>query len=423
MCKDTIVKGEPVMNVKSEKQRLCAGTFFTLLVKAKKDVASAHEKKKGVSHQNSDDDILEALIKIFYPEYSIGNVDSFHTFTNNYKHCKCEAQRSLPIAAESSIAHVKSMARTVSLVYRVNEFINDYIKETERMWLLNALVELIECDDEIDSTDTWCIGKDTLVNKCDLRTEKTIYLDWFIADVWSYILVKSRKNKAGVNTYESWYAMVTNGVEDNVTQYSILLETRENIKFLEKNNSSLASSVIETNECRTEEIKEQSATEIISNQILKSGKVFLEGFTRALQGIADDISANEKSNQVEKGILLYDSSFTEERCLSLIDSGQIKPIEFNGLLNYDDIKEHDYIKFETDCIFYSSFDDDHMRCVDVKIKMNQFEIVGRTSNERWKSRSYRNNIVYAGKCTCSGIFEVIAKRDDMIIAQFIFLRR
>ena len=66
---------------------LCGGTFLTLLVKSKTDVAAAHEKEKGVSYENSDDDVYEGLIKVFFPDYEIPNRDSFHTQTNNYKKC------------------------------------------------------------------------------------------------------------------------------------------------------------------------------------------------------------------------------------------------------------------------------------------------------------------------------------------------
>lgn len=55
--------------------------------------------------------------------------------------------------------------------------------------------------------------------------------------------------------------------------------------------------------------------------------------------------------------------------------------------------------------------------------MQGFEIIGKTSGNKWKSKSYMNNVLFAGKCRCNGLFQIVAKNENMIIVQFLYLGR
>lgn len=118
---------------------LCPGTFLTLLMKAKNEVATAHEKEKGISYSNSDDDVFEALLKISFPDFTVENKGSFHTFTNQYKQCGKEAARSIPLANENAVEGIKQTDLNVGFTMRMQQFINRCVEKNdlyELLWIL-----------------------------------------------------------------------------------------------------------------------------------------------------------------------------------------------------------------------------------------------------------------------------------------------
>jgi hypothetical protein len=141
-----------------EEIHLCPGTFLTLIMRAKNEVASAHEKKKGISYSNSDDDVFEALIKVAFQDYKVENKDSFRTFTNGYKKCAKEAAKAIPLANENAIEGLRKNGINVDFCVRMQCFIKNYIKETELKWLVNALIELIEADSLITDDYKWYVA-------------------------------------------------------------------------------------------------------------------------------------------------------------------------------------------------------------------------------------------------------------------------
>lgn len=188
---------------------LCPGTFLTLLMKAKNEVATAHEKEKGISYSNSDDDVFEALLKISFPDFTVENKGSFHTFTNQYKQCGKEAARSIPLANENAVEGIKQTDLNVGFTMRMQQFIKTYLKETELNWLVNALVDLMEEDSLISDENLWYMGANFRRETSTLRINDSIYVDWFLASVWYYIITECKHNKIEKEVYDSWFAKET----------------------------------------------------------------------------------------------------------------------------------------------------------------------------------------------------------------------
>ena len=189
---------------------LCPGTFLTLLMKAKNDVASAHEKEKGMSYSNSDDDVFEALLKISFPDFKVENGRSFHTFTNQYKQCTKEAAKSIPLADENAIEQLKKSRMRVGDALRMQSFIKTYLKEIELNWLINALVELMDADPLITDENFWYMGADFRRETSTLKINDSIYVDWFLASVWDYVAVTCNHNRIEKDIYANWFEKVPN---------------------------------------------------------------------------------------------------------------------------------------------------------------------------------------------------------------------
>lgn len=188
---------------------LCPGTFLTLLMKAKNEVATAHEKEKGISYSNSDDDVFAALLKISFPDFVVEKEGSFHTFTNQYKQCGKEAARSIPLANENAVEGIRKNKLNVGFALRMQQFIKTYLKETELNWLINALVDLMDADPLISDENLWYMGASFQRETSTLKINDSIYVDWFLASVWYYIITECKHNKIEKEVYDSWFAKET----------------------------------------------------------------------------------------------------------------------------------------------------------------------------------------------------------------------
>ena len=56
--------------IQRNRQRLCGGTFLSLLINARKQRMGVREHYKGESDGLSDPSVLLALIRVAYPDYS-----------------------------------------------------------------------------------------------------------------------------------------------------------------------------------------------------------------------------------------------------------------------------------------------------------------------------------------------------------------
>lgn len=160
-----------------EEIHLCLGTFLTLLMNAKNEVANAHEKEKGISYSNSDDDAFAALIKVDFQDYEVENIGSFHTFTNQYKQCSKEVAKAIPLANKNFVEKLKKSGINVGFCVRIQTFIKDYITETELKWLVNALIELTEADSLITDDNKWYMAASFQRETSTLRVSDSIYVD------------------------------------------------------------------------------------------------------------------------------------------------------------------------------------------------------------------------------------------------------
>ena len=93
------------------KQRLCGGTFFTLLLQARKPRKGVREHYMGEVDGLSDPHTLTALIKIAVPDYSTPDASMMTTFkgnTSRYKSCQNNGGTYMPFGDKVTIKTLNS---------------------------------------------------------------------------------------------------------------------------------------------------------------------------------------------------------------------------------------------------------------------------------------------------------------------------
>lgn len=194
--------------MKTESQHtLCGGTFFVLLLRARKQRTAARQKAAGDRDGLSDQDVFEGLIKVAFPNFQ-PPLRSFKTYTSNYKACRISTNEYLPFGDEELIsnfdASVREGYREASA--RMSGFIRTYISEKDYSnWLVKALLELVAADTSIENDLFYVNGSETPISKERLLSLAEVELSSFLLGIWHYIIVNRRNNRVGEETLSRWH--------------------------------------------------------------------------------------------------------------------------------------------------------------------------------------------------------------------------
>lgn len=197
---------------KNENQRLCGGTFFTLLLQARKSRKGVREHYRGESDGLSDPEMLVALMKVVIPDYSEPTSTTKATFkgnTSDYKSCKISKGVYLPFGDSAVVSAFDNRVKSEYLRARIamSDFVADFIdsgtstKKDER--LVKAILELIDADNSINDAQEFYIGESGQgITKATLRSMNDFCLQSFLLGVWHFIIVNRHDNKVGKDTFD-----------------------------------------------------------------------------------------------------------------------------------------------------------------------------------------------------------------------------
>ena len=199
---------------KIEKQRLCGGTFFTLILQARKPRTGVREHYMGTTDGLSEPETLIALAKVMVPDMQDPLESMTKTIKGNvfdFKTCKNAGGTYFPFgntdARTAFDARVKTEYRTT--LAAMSEFVDGFIdaggsiKKDER--LIRALVELIDLDDSIVNEQLFYVCEDgTPISKADLHVATEICLQPFLLGVWHFAILRNGGNTIGKETYNAW---------------------------------------------------------------------------------------------------------------------------------------------------------------------------------------------------------------------------
>ena len=196
------------------KQRLCGGTFFTLLLQARKPRKGVREHYLGEADGLSDPQALIALIKVAVPDYPTPDASMMSTFkanTSRYKSCQNNGGTYMPfsdkVIMQSFDSRIKSeYASALAVMSNFTQNFIDIGTSTKKDgWLVKALLDLLDKDDSIDTGQTIYAREDgTETTKAAILSASNICLQPFLLGIWHFILLCRTDNTVGQETYNYW---------------------------------------------------------------------------------------------------------------------------------------------------------------------------------------------------------------------------
>lgn len=197
--------------IKSDTPRLCGGTFFVLLLQTRIPRIRTTNLYSDSSNAISDSDMLANLISIIDPHFFKPAGKTFTSNTSSYKSCNISQSIHLPF---EDVTIVKAFDDTIKSDYykpllAMSEFISTFISienNNKCIWLVKALLELIETDDSIDAeTPFHILENGKAVTKNEISTLTDICLQPFILGIWHFIVVNRPNNEIGQGTFAQWH--------------------------------------------------------------------------------------------------------------------------------------------------------------------------------------------------------------------------
>ena len=257
--------------------RLCGGTFFTLLLQARKQRLKPRQHIRGERDGLSDSEMLIGLIKIITPDYIEPTPITEKTFkgnTSDFKSCKKSKGTYFPLD-ETSIFDNKVKTDYSVPLQAMCDFVNSFIdigtiseKDTR---LVKALLDLIDSDQSIDDEQGFYLSETgTSITKRELRDMTTICLQSFLLGIWHFVLTERKNNEAGKDTFDIWCPAkgggerkYTGNMGDGITRdISISLEANPIASQTEE------SPIIETAESYADDEPTQAKPQVLNRPIV-----------------------------------------------------------------------------------------------------------------------------------------------------------
>ena len=188
--------------------RLCGGTFFLQVLRMKKPkVRRQADLLDGVTEPLSNQRVLEALIRIFEPNFMVYADGTFKGDVSDYRACKESNGDNLPFDdSRTDFSHFDSIIKNdysrvlPAMCHFVDTFIN-----TDKMYpVIKAILECIEQDETTDDAVFYMGEMGSPITKADLLNAKEIILEPFLLGIWHFILLNRPNNLIGRGTFEEW---------------------------------------------------------------------------------------------------------------------------------------------------------------------------------------------------------------------------
>lgn len=271
---------------------LCGGILFSLILQARKTRTKARDKYHGGSDGLKDTDVMMGLVEVVTGDSFVSSQGkTFGKCTTQFKTCQDYGTTYIPFTDSSVISSFTSSVKQKDpdLLKRMSEFINKYINEVRSEWLVKALFEIIQNDNEIDPDTSFAVTSKKETAKKDVDNIHEVELPIFLLSVLSFILNERKDNSKGRLTFESWHtqsgpkapwkynADVGNSIERSITVKTECEPTEPEVITTNVSDSS------------TTEVLKKSATERINDKILAAGQALADAWGNAMENLADEL--------------------------------------------------------------------------------------------------------------------------------------
>lgn len=194
--------------VKDIIQRLCGGTFFTLIFEVRKKVEKSEYARLLHEKKISDADCLRDLFRVVKPSFMEESEEVFKKAAAEYRFCKSSNAFNEQLDDEV----LEKFNKRVRENYRdplmlMDRFVMTYVDFDKRQFLCCSLLELIESDESI-SYDAFffCDVNGHPMTKYELCQTKSITTAGLLLGIWHYVIMQRTDNSVGEETVTSWYA-------------------------------------------------------------------------------------------------------------------------------------------------------------------------------------------------------------------------
>ena len=192
-------------------EKLCGGTFLTLLVKAKKKSGRGKAEFNGKEVSVNETSMLVSLMRIMNPQHTVyTGYESLKGYVSRYKRCLVSNGTDFPFSDSS---YTMGFHKRVTGSYRMvlesmREYCDTYLDtaDADKMqWLCRAIRELLLFDPDISEETAFYAHIDGYPVCCkELLEEAELCLPAFLVGIWDYIVNQVKDNTAGKATIESW---------------------------------------------------------------------------------------------------------------------------------------------------------------------------------------------------------------------------
>ena len=187
---------------------LCGGILFSLILQARKARTKARDKFNSGSDGLNDTDVMMGLVEVVTGDsFASSQGKTFAKCTTQFKTCQDYGTTYIPFTDASVISsfHSSLKQKDSDLLNRMSEFISKYINEMRSEWLVKALFEVIQNDEEITQDTAFFISLEKTVVKDELENVTEIELPIFLLSVLGFIITERSDNTKGRPTFEAWH--------------------------------------------------------------------------------------------------------------------------------------------------------------------------------------------------------------------------
>ena len=215
-----------------QKPYLCGGTFFFLLLQARySKTTSSRNHVNGEKEDKADRYVMDKLVYAVTGNNSYNINSTFKKDTSKYRECQIAGSVNIPFndpaVAASYFMAIKN--KNLEILKRMTEFVDTYINPTMDVWLVRALLEVIQADDISNEINFYISSDGTPLKKKDLFTIDSFELQPFLMGILLFIM-QYRTDNAGSATLANWGTKKSSNQERKFTNATLGTQYSKTIK-------------------------------------------------------------------------------------------------------------------------------------------------------------------------------------------------
>lgn len=292
---------------------LCGGIFFSLILQARKARTKARDKFQGGSDGLKDTDVMMGLVEVVTGDcFDSAQGTTFGKCTTQFKTCLEYGTTYIPFTDPSVISSFNSLVnkKDPAILKRMSGFIDRFINKDKAEWLVKAIFDVVQNDEEIPADAVFITSSNATIAKNNIESVSEVELPFLLLSILNFILTERPDNTKGRATFEAWHKQKTpqsqwkyaGNVGDTISR-SITVVTTVNIVTPTENEDSCS-------EPASVE-KPKTASERLNEKIFASGKALADVWDKAIEAIVDDIDSKTETT-TEKPRLVIESLNEED---------------------------------------------------------------------------------------------------------------